>query len=183
MTARILAAPRPPRAPRDPQHSPPAGPGLRRPGRIGRAGAAGSGLARRSGAGQRRQEEQRRQRQQEEEEEKKGEKKRHEWGLAPPPGAHGIRRAAAGSRPEPRGESAGGSAGEGPGGPAGSAGTAPCLGLQDSPAKWFWRKKGKRDSGKGLSAPAGPRWSWERSDGSALLPGARGWATCRCRKG
>lgn len=123
LPSRLSAHPDPPGAPST--HRPPgrgcggrggaAGPG--QPARGWRGGAEpGSGGRRSSGGGS----SSRRRRRK-----KKGEKKQHEWGLAPPPGAHGIRRAAAGSRPEPRGESAGGSAGAGPGGPAGSTGTAP----------------------------------------------------------
>lgn len=124
LPSRLSAHPDPPGAPST--HRPPgrgcggrggaAGPG--QPARGWRGGAEpGSGGRRSSGGGSSSRRRRRRK--------KKGEKKQHEWGLAPPPGAHGIRRAAAGSRPEPRGESAGGSAGAGPGGPAGSAGTAP----------------------------------------------------------
>lgn len=123
LPSRLSAHPDPPGAPST--HRPPgrgcggrggaAGPG--QPARGWRGGAEpGSGGRRSSGGGSSSRRRRRRK--------KKGEKKQHEWGLAPPPGAHGIRRAAAGSRPEPRGESAGGSAGAGPGGPAGSAGTA-----------------------------------------------------------
>lgn len=185
MTARILPTLRPPRAPGTPStHRPPgrgcgsrggsAGPG--QPARGWRGGAEPGSGGRRSGGGGGSSRRRRRRK-------KKGEKKRHEWGLAPPPGAHGIRRAAAGSRPEPRGGKRRGQRRRGAGGTGGQRGAEPYVGLQGSPAKWFWRKKGKRGSGKGLSAPAGPRWSRERSDGSALLLGARGWATCRCRKG
>lgn len=124
LPSRLSAHPDPPGAPST--HRPPgrgcggrggaAGPG--QPARGWRGGAEpGSGGRRSSGGGSSSRRRRRRK--------KKGEKKQHEWGLAPPPGAHGIRRAAAGSRPEPRGESAGGSAGAGPGGPAGSTGTAP----------------------------------------------------------
>lgn len=120
LPSRLSAHPDPPGAPST--HRPPgrgcggrggaAGPG--QPARGWRGGAEpGSGGRRSSGGGS----SSRRRRRK-----KKGEKKQHEWGLAPPPGAHGIRRAAAGSRPEPRGESAGGSAGAGPGGTGGQRG-------------------------------------------------------------
>lgn len=122
LPSRLSAHPDPPGAPST--HRPPgrgcggrggaAGPG--QPARGWRGGAEpGSGGRRSSGGGSSSRRRRRRRK-------KKGEKKQHEWGLAPPPGAHGIRRAAAGSRPEPRGESAGGSAGAGPGGTGGQRG-------------------------------------------------------------